>query len=78
MLYRLRRYKDKTVAKEYDFEPFFINGKEYKNGFVITSNINNTETKGSQELVNTIYGGIVNDIIHGGMKDDTIYGNSWR
>ena len=64
-----------TKAKEYDFESFYLNGKQYTTGFVITANINDTETKGSQELVNTIYGGIVNDTIYGGTKNDTIYGN---
>ena len=49
---------------------------KYTTGFVITANINDTETKGSQELVNTIYGGIVNDTIYGGTKNDTIYGNT--
>ncbi|MDD4330300.1 MAG: calcium-binding protein, partial [Aliarcobacter sp.] len=65
-----------TKAKEYDFESFYLNGKQYTTGFVITTNINDTETKGSQELVNTIYGGIVNDTIYGGTKNDTIYGNT--
>jgi hypothetical protein len=60
---QVKEIENYTLQKEYDFKPFSINGKEYKNGFVITSNINNTETKGSQELVNTIYGGIVNDTI---------------
>ena len=57
-----------TKAKEYDFESFDLNGKQYTTGFVITTNINDTETKGSQELVNTIFGGIVNDTIYGGTK----------
>jgi Ca2+-binding RTX toxin-like protein len=35
-----------------------------------------TETKGSQELVNTIFGGIVNDTIIAGLQTDTIYGDN--
>ena len=72
---QVKEIENETIAKEYDFEPFFLNGKEYKNGFVISSNINDTETKGSQELVNTIIGGIVNDKITGGLLNDTIFGN---
>ena len=73
---QVKDIQKETIAKEYDFESFYLNGKQYTTGFVITTNINDTETKGSQELVNTIFGGIVNDTIYGGTKNDTIYGNT--
>ena len=73
---QVKSIDDLTDSSEYAFDSFYLNGTLYTSGFVITSNINSTETKGSQSLVNTIFGGTVNDTIYGGLKSDTIYGNT--
>jgi Ca2+-binding RTX toxin-like protein len=73
---QVKEIENGTQPVEYNFESFSLNGKEYTSGFVISTNINDTETVGAQELINTIFGGIVNDTITGGLQSDTIYGNT--
>ena len=73
----VRRIEDINSPSEYLFKPYVnAEGEEFTNGFVISSNINDTIIKGSKTLKNIVNGGIVNDTITTGTANDTIYGNS--
>ncbi|XPV69995.1 MAG: hypothetical protein ACNI25_05315 [Halarcobacter sp.] len=68
---------DTEDSAEYMFEKFAdANGDIVSTGFVVSTNLNDNIIYGSQELVNTIYGGLSNDTVTGGDNNDTIYGNT--